>query len=73
MEELVISEESGQVMGVVASTPAGSTRLFECDAVILAVGVKALQTLTRKVPALGKSEQFRRVMNLRASDCVAVR
>ena len=73
MQDLVISEESGEVIGVVASTPAGSTRLFECDAVILAVGVKALQTLTRKVPAPGKSEQFRRVMNLRASDCVAVR
>eukprot|EP00802_Teleaulax_amphioxeia_P012136 Tamp_12174.p1 GENE.Tamp_12174~~Tamp_12174.p1 ORF type:complete len:603 (+),score=105.20 Tamp_12174:1-1809(+) len=73
MQGLHISGDSGKVTGVIAATPGGTTRMFECDAAIIAVGVNALQTLTRNVPALGAKEQFQRVMNLRASDCVAVR
>jgi len=72
--EISTDSKKGDVTGVLAKCRAsGDTRLFECDAVIIAVGVKGLQTLTRSVEVLAKHDQFRRVMNLRAADCIAVR
>ena len=73
VQDVLVDETTGRVTSVVAQTPGGGVLKFEADAVVIAVGVRALQILTQKVPALSQHDQFRRVLNLRASDCIAVR
>ncbi len=52
---------------------AGAALTYEADAVVLAVGITAMQRLVQSNPALGSRAEFQAFMDLRAIDVLATR
>jgi len=68
-----VDEQTGAVRRVMAKDAAsGEERVFETDAVVMAVGINAMKKLVTQSPSL-KRPEFRKVMNLKSLDVISTR
>mmetsp|Transcript_13605 Transcript_13605/g.49465 ORF Transcript_13605/g.49465 Transcript_13605/m.49465 type:complete len:454 (-) Transcript_13605:248-1609(-) len=68
-----IAGESGRVQSVTCKVKDGSEKVFQADAVVFAVGIKAMQKIVPPSPILAQHQSFRNIMNLKGIDCIATR
>eukprot|EP01025_Chloroclados_australasicus_P001894 TRINITY_DN10452_c0_g4_i1.p1 TRINITY_DN10452_c0_g4~~TRINITY_DN10452_c0_g4_i1.p1 ORF type:complete len:374 (-),score=58.50 TRINITY_DN10452_c0_g4_i1:147-1268(-) len=61
-----------QVKGVVVKSKEGQV-VIDCDAVVMAVGIKGMKKIVQSSPQLSQRQEFRQVMNLNGIDVLAVR
>eukprot|EP00884_Botryococcus_braunii_P022921 jgi/Botrbrau1/9312/Bobra.0111s0036.1 len=63
---------TGCITSVTADTQQGP-KVYQCDALVMAVGISGLQRIVAGCPVLAAREEFRRVNNLGSLDILAVR
>ena len=72
--DVLRSPSDGRVTAVIArELETGELVEFDADEVVFAVGINALQKITRSSRGLSELEEFRKVLNLSSIDCVCAR
>lgn len=67
-------EESDRIQSVVAKdTKTGVQKVYEADAVILAISIKGMKKLMAGCKTLSMREEFQKIMNLKGIDVMATR
>ena len=56
-----VSGENGRAQTVTCKVKDGSEKVFEADAVVFAVGIKAMQKIVQTSPLLAQHQSFRNV------------